>query len=83
MLAYLVPVPSQDELGGLCQKGMRCKNGQMADTGAPVSLDGCIPSGLLVFPVLSLFCTRKSRTWWNVHSVTSSPGLSRTKSSEL
>jgi len=25
--AYLMPVPSQDKLGGLRQEGIRCKNG--------------------------------------------------------
>jgi len=38
---------------------------------------------LVCLPVLSSFCTRKSRRWRNVPSGTSSPGLSRTKSREL
>jgi len=38
--AYLVPVPSQDKLGGLCQKGDPVYNGGMAEVGVPVSQDG-------------------------------------------
>jgi len=38
--AYLVPVPSEDKLGGLASKGIRLKNGGMAEMGAPISLDG-------------------------------------------
>jgi len=38
--SILVPVPSQDKLGGLCQEVIRRKNGGMAEMGAPISLDG-------------------------------------------
>jgi len=33
--AYFMPVPSQDKLGGLCQEGIRCKNGGDGRDGAP------------------------------------------------
>jgi len=78
--AYFVPVPSQDKLGGCARKGIRHKKVGMAEVVAPMSGWGGSPSGLLVcLPVLSSFCTRKSRRWRNVPSGTGSPGLSRTK----
>jgi len=39
MPAYLVPVPRQDKLGGCARKGIRRKNGGMAEMGATICLD--------------------------------------------
>jgi len=37
--AYLVPVPSQDKLGGLSRRASGIKMVGMVEVGAPISLD--------------------------------------------
>jgi len=67
--AYLVPFPSQDKLGGLCQEGHLAKWWRWQRLGCQLVGWGGSPSVLLVrLPVLSSFCSRKSRRWqpsWN------------------
>ena len=74
--AYLVPVSSQDKLGGLCEEGHSCiKWWGWQRWGTNYSGWSGSPSRLLVhLPVLSSFCSRKSRRWRNVPSGTGSPG---------
>jgi len=43
---YLVPVPSQDKLGGLRQEGHRHKNGEVGG-GSLISPDGVAPSQIV------------------------------------
>ena len=82
---WCLSLPSQDKLGGLCQEGhLVQKMVGMAEMGQQLIWMGGNPSRLLVhLPVLCSFCTRKSRRWQNVHSGTSSPALSWTKSREV
>ena len=70
--AYLVPVRSQEKLGGCVREGIPRKNGGMAEMEAPINLDGVAanPDCWVCLPVLSSFCTRKSRRWRNVPSGT-------------
>jgi len=70
-----VPVPSQDKLGGLQQKGIWRKNGGGDGGGSLISSDGVAPiqivgvSASVIFP-----CTIKSRRFLLAPAQAGSPG---------
>jgi len=83
--AYVVPVPSQDKLGGFVPgRASGVKMVGMAEMGAPISLDGWQSIQIVGVSAYVIFILhQKIRRWRNVPSGTSSPRLSQTKSREL
>jgi len=63
-------------------KGIRRKNGGMAEVGARISLDGVAVHPDVGASACVIFILQKIQKMLNVSSGTGSPGLSRTKSRE-